>query len=138
VTGGALPGHTNLGGFDAFLRKYDSAGTVLWTQQFGTNTGDYASWVTVDGSGNAYVVGMTGGSMSGQAFAGANDAFVRKYDGTGVEQWTRLMGSSGDDYATTVSVETSGSLVLAGFTNGTLPGQISAGGDDAFVARIVP
>ena len=34
--GGALPGQTHSGGQDAYLRKYDTDGTELWTRQFGT------------------------------------------------------------------------------------------------------
>jgi len=32
---GALPGQTNAGGGDAFLRKYDVNGNEVWTRQFG-------------------------------------------------------------------------------------------------------
>jgi hypothetical protein len=35
-TDGALPGQTNLGDADAFVRKYDHQGKELWTQQFGS------------------------------------------------------------------------------------------------------
>jgi hypothetical protein len=31
-TNGALPGQTNLGSGDAYVRKYDAAGTELWTR----------------------------------------------------------------------------------------------------------
>jgi hypothetical protein len=120
------------------VRKYDSAGSVLWTQQFGTTSSEFAQALTTDDEGNVYVAGMTSGTFPGQTSAGDNDAFVRKYDGAGTEQWTRHFGSSGDEQATGLRVDGSGRVVLAGWTNGVLPGQTSAGDDDVFVARLIP
>src|SRR5262245_61440699 len=37
----AFPGQINAGGVDVFLRKYDAAGAVLWTVQFGTAVNDF-------------------------------------------------------------------------------------------------
>jgi hypothetical protein len=51
---GTLPGQTSAGDYDAYVRKYDSAGTELWTRQFGTGASDGASGVAVDGGGNVY------------------------------------------------------------------------------------
>src|SRR5919197_6081533 len=45
---GALPGQTYLGRDDAFIRKYDSDGNVVWTRQFGTSGADVASRVWAD------------------------------------------------------------------------------------------
>jgi hypothetical protein len=40
---------------DVFVRKYDSAGTVLWGLQSGTADSEYMNDIAVDGSGNVYV-----------------------------------------------------------------------------------
>ena len=56
---GALPGHTNAGHNDAFLRRYDAGGHELWTRQFGTEGGDFATGVAVDSAGNIYVGGWS-------------------------------------------------------------------------------
>jgi hypothetical protein len=64
ITMVALPGQTkiNLIGSDGFLRKYDSAGNVLWTREFAPyNLVLFVYGVAVDSSG-VYVVGTTGGS----------------------------------------------------------------------------
>ena len=34
-------GKTNTGGFDAFIRKYDSDGNILFTKQLGTPSNEY-------------------------------------------------------------------------------------------------
>ena len=50
----------------------------------GTNT--EATGVAVDGSGNVYVAGFTGGGLDGNALTGTEDFFVTKYNSTGNKQ----------------------------------------------------
>lgn len=40
-TNGSFRGQVNAGSFDVFVRKYDTAGDDLWTQQFGSDTRDW-------------------------------------------------------------------------------------------------
>ena len=134
-TWGALPGQSTSGAYDAFVRKYNSAGVEQWTRQFGTNTNDGAYSVAVDSSGNVFVSGYTGGTFPGQSPSGLDDAFMRKYDSAGVEQWTRQFGSANDDCAYSVAVDSSGNVFVAGYTGGTFPGQSSAGERDAFICK---
>src|SRR5262249_59490266 len=95
---------------------------------------DLAFGVAVDASG-VYVAGDTDGTLPGQTGAGGRDAFVRKYDGAGNQLWTRQFGTSGFfDSALGVAVDASGGFV-AGFIDGTLPGQTSAGDIDAYVRK---
>ena len=51
------------------------------------------------------------------------------------EAWTRQFGSASEDFAWSVSVGSDGSVLVAGYTQGTLPGQSSAGFQDAFVRK---
>jgi hypothetical protein len=132
-TDGTLPGQTNLGGDDAYVRKYDHDGTELWTRQFGTSAFDGASGVSADSSG-VYVAGETNDALPGQTHAGGQDSYVRKYDSGGTEQWTRQFGSSNHDFPHGVSADSSG-VYVAGSARGTLPGQTSAGGRDAYVRK---
>ena len=80
-TSGSLGG-PNAGGTDAFVSKYDAAGTLQWTRQLGTSADDVSYGVSADGLGNVYISGCTGGSLGGPN-AGGNDAFVSKYDAAG-------------------------------------------------------
>ena len=127
-TEGVLEG-SNAGGSDAFVRKYDASGEVVWTRQFGTSADDFTGRVSVDGSG-VHVAGYTEGELSGSN-AGSFDAFVRKYDASGEVVWTRQFGTSADDFAGAISVDSSG-VYVAGYTEGALEGS-NAGGGDAFV-----
>lgn len=134
-TEGTLPHLASIGGRDAFVRKYDSAGKELWTRQFGTNGSDEAHGVSVDGSGAVYVVGETFGAFPNQQNAGMYDAFIRKYDDAGNEQWTHQLGTKDGDSATSVSVDGSGNVYVAGFVGRVGPLKTSPGMGDAFVSK---
>jgi hypothetical protein len=130
-TSGVLQGQLSAGGIDAFLRKYDANGNELWTRQFGTPGSDVA-WSVAAGPGGVYVVGGTDGALSGGVNAGSTDAFIRKYDEAGNEVWTDQFGTSGSDALHGVAVR-GGNVYVAGEVQGALPGQIAAGGFDAFL-----
>lgn len=138
-TTGALPGQTRTSAFgDAFLRKYDSAGGEVWTRQFGVNSGSIVriNAVAVDPADFVYVTGWTTHGLSGQTALGQYDVFVRKYDPNGNELWTRQFGTTAYDYGLALTASQSGGVIVAGYTLGTLPGQVKSGSDDAFAARI--
>jgi PKD repeat protein len=134
-TSGGLDGNTNAGSNDLFLVKYDGSGVKQWTRQMGTSTNDYAYGVAVDGSGNVYVTGVTFGGLDGNTNAGSNDLFLVKYDGSGVKQWTRQMGTSASDIAHSVAVDGSGNVYVTGDTSGGLDGQWHDGGSDIFLIK---
>jgi hypothetical protein len=75
-TEGSLGG-PNAGERDAFVSKYDDAGSLLWTRQLGTTGYEHGFGVSADGLGNVYLSGDTGGSLGGPN-AGRLDAFVAK------------------------------------------------------------
>jgi uncharacterized protein (TIGR03437 family) len=105
--GGALPGQTASGGYDAFVRKYDLNGNALWTRQFGTGQSDIPYGAGSDGNG-VYLVGNTLGILPGQTSSGGYDAYIRKYDTSGNDLWTLQFGRISDDRATGVAANSSG------------------------------
>ena len=138
ITLETLSGQASVGDKDAFVRKYDASGVELWTRQFGSPEADRASGVAVDEKGNAYVTGWTLGALPGQVGAGSTDAFLRKYDASGAELWTRQFGSPEADSASGVAVDGEGNVYVAGETGGVLPDQVSAGREDAFLRKYAP
>src|SRR5262249_36565624 len=104
-TFGTLPDQTHAGAEDAFVRKYDAAGNVLWTRQFGTAGSDQANGVAVDATG-VYVVGLTVTS------ADDRNAFVLKLDTDGNALWSRQISISSNDEPTGVAVDGSAVYVL--------------------------
>ncbi len=133
-TDNTLPGESSAGISDAFVRLYDANGNVLWTDQFGSSGFDAALGVAFDDSFDRIVVaGATTGTLPGQTSAGNRDSFVRSYQATGTLQWTRQFGTAAEDSANAVDVGAGGHVVVAGYTDGTYPGQTSAGSRDALI-----
>ena len=137
-TQGVLPGQTSSGTLDGFVRKYDPAGTELWTRQFGSSERDYVRGVVTDAAGDIYLAGETEGTLPGQASAGGRDAFLRKYDSAGSELWTRQFGGAGGDGGAGVALDPAGNTYIVGTTRGTMPGHVTGGDYDAFARRYDP
>jgi hypothetical protein len=142
-TDGALPGQTNAGDYDVFLRKYDGNGNEVWTRQFGTEGADTGWGGVAVAQSHVYIGGMTRGVLDPASAPGGGptgpfspaDAFVRMYDSEGDVVWTRQFGTAGAiDDVLGIAADSSG-VYAVGETWGTLPGQVSAGWVDAFVRK---
>lgn len=96
---------------DAYIRKYNTSGKLLWGRQFGTSANEYVVQVATDANNNAYVLGTTGGSLA-QPLKGPSDLFLRKYTASGTHVWTRQKGLNGDDYAFALAVSGNGVYLL--------------------------
>jgi Beta-propeller repeat len=99
-----------VGGFDVFLRKYDAAGVVQWTRQFGTTGFDSPRDVTLDGSGNIYVLGQDSGT----------NFKIRKFNASGTLLLTINNSTVGVSDAPALTLDSTGNLyVLTRFNTGT-------------------
>ena len=134
-TSGGLDGNTSSGESDIFLVKYDSSGTKQWTKQLGTSSNDYGYGVTTDSSGNIYVTGWTYGGLDGNTSSGYDDIFLVKYDSSGTKQWTKQLGTSGQDEGHGVTTDSSGNIYVTGQTSGGLDGNTSSGSDDIVLVK---
>lgn len=135
TTGGALDGQTHAGGSDIILVKYNSSGILQWTKQFGTSLNEEGRGVTVDSSNNIYVTGMTQGGLDGNTNSGDMDIFLVKYTSSGVKQWTRQMGTSTEDLVSAITVDSSDTIYLSGYTRGGLDGNTNSGSADIFLMK---
>src|SRR5918998_6512992 len=80
---GVFAGQSFAGGpQDAFVVRFNTAGTATWTREFGTPGSDAATAVAIGRDGAVLVAGQAGGPLAGSA-TGPFDAFVRKYDAEG-------------------------------------------------------
>jgi hypothetical protein len=138
VTGGNLDGHTNSGGDDAFISKFDLDGTKQWTKLLGTNSEDVARAMTTGNDGSIYISGNTYGSLDGQTNSGNSDAFITKFDPDGTKVWTKLIGSNSEDYARAITTGADGSIYVSGNTYGSFDGQINSGVPDIFITKLNP
>jgi len=126
-------GGASAGYIDTFLAKYDSSGTLQWTEQLGTPDVEYALGVSADGLGNVYISGWTDGDLDG-ANTGRRDAFLAMYDSTGTLQWTEQLGTVFTDESFGVSADGMGYVYITGRTGGGLGGD-NVGSYDPFVVK---
>jgi hypothetical protein len=140
--GGAL---TSPGGLDAFVAKFDSDGTHIWSKNFGDASDQDARAVAVDGTGNVFIAGAFKGSINfgGGALtsAGNNDIFIAKLAAAnGAHVWSKRFGGSADDYVQGVAADGSGNAIIVGTSQGNIDfggGTLtSAGGPDMFAAKL--
>lgn len=137
-TTGTFPGETYSGnGHDAFVRKYDLDGNVMWTDQFGTPDAgflDGARGVAATAD-SIYVTGWFEGNLSGETGWTGTNGFIRKYGPDGNVLWTRRFGTDKPDRPSAVSVGRDG-IYVGGYTFGAFPGETSSGDTgDAFVFK---
>jgi hypothetical protein len=137
------------GGGDAFLVKFDSTGSLKWANYFGANSVEVGYGVSCGDNNSVYLAGSTGSTFS-IATMGAHqftpgsvkDAFLAKYDSSGILKWATYYGGGRDDEANDVKF-IGGNVYLTGTTESTdsmsTPGayQPSGGGTfpDAFLAQ---
>ena len=123
----ATDGGTHDGGApgDALARDGGFAdqgvGGPAWCKQLGTATSDRASAVTVDSSGNVYLMGLFGDGidLGGGALATGGSTtgrFAASYTAYGAHRWSRQVEGLSDAYGAAVGVDLSGNLYLAGST----------------------
>jgi hypothetical protein len=148
-TGVASGGHQNTygGGNDAFLVKFNTSGVRQWATYYGGASQESGQSIAVDGSENVYLAGFTLSSAdiaSGgyqNTYGGSEDAFLVKFNASGVRQWGTYYGASGSDVCRGTAVDGSGNVYLAGYTSsstGIASGghqNAHGGGLDAFLAK---
>ncbi len=136
-THAALPGQSHVGSADAFVRKYDAAGGLLWTRQFGGAGWDGSFGVSMTPNGRVLVAGGVTGALPGHVANGAADVFLVTYDPAGTLLRRRQFGTSGGDSAQAVTTTSDGRAYVVGPVQHALPGHISAGGLDAFLWTVI-
>jgi hypothetical protein len=124
-----LPGGAQLTpSADIAVSKLDPTGTtVVFSDGFGGSGGDDPLGLSVDGNGDAFVVGYTASTdfpttagAPQTAFTGFSDAFLTglEPDGSAILFSTYLGGSS-DTWGTAIALDASGDAYLVGWTEST-------------------
>ena len=122
---------------------------IVYSSFIGGAGTDNATDVTVDSSGNAFVVGWGSsltfpilGAPYDSIFNGSNDVFILKVSPAGtLLAWTYL-GSPSNDHTPAVALDGGGHVWVTGITGGafpTTPGALRttyAGGGDAFISKL--
>ena len=105
---------------DMFLVKYDSNGNVQWAKQTVGSKKEVGNAVATDVSGNVYVAGsFETNAVLFDSFSLPNNTlsdeiFIVKYDSLGAVVWARKAGSTAEDVAYGVEVDTSNNVYVVG------------------------
>ncbi len=137
ATGGDLEGLANQATNDAYLRKYDAAGELVWSRMLGATDDANGFAVTVDANDDIIIAGTVRGDLSATSYGGNYDSFVTKFDTTGAEQWTRQAAPYANDSALAVTTDASGNVFVAGQTYSEIgTGTTYAGGSDGYLSKL--
>ena len=151
------PGSTFLtsnGGYDVFVQKLNPNGNFIWAKGMGGSTFDYGRSISVDSSGNVYLIGDFRGtadffSGSGAVYLtsrGSSDVFIQKFNNSGIFVWVKQMGGVGTDVGQAITTDSFGNIYSTGYFEGTAnfdPGVGTAnltsnGSSDVFVHKLNP
>jgi hypothetical protein len=142
------PYQTDQGGDDVFVTKLSSTGdSLVYSTYLGALGEDRGFDIAVDGSGNAYVTGLTTSAdfptlNPYQTYQGTEDVFVTKLSNSGNSLvYSTCLGGGNRDVGFGLAIDGSGNAYVTGFTESsdfpTLnPCQTDQGDIDAFVTKL--
>ena len=117
---------TFAGNTDCFLVKFNTSGVRQWGTYYGGTQEDYSVSCDIDSDNNVYIAGYTV-SLTGEGIEtsgsyqeynfGNFDAFLVKFDPSGVRQWGTYFGGPGGDFALSCKTDLSNNIYLTGYTN---------------------
>ncbi|MDX2360818.1 MAG: T9SS type A sorting domain-containing protein [Crocinitomicaceae bacterium] len=122
--GYVIAGYTDGSGtsfLDVYLVKLNSSGVVQWSKTYGGSSYDFA-YTVEETSDNGFILGATTNSFG----AGDWDAYLIKTDSTGVLQWSKTYGLSGEDRVQSATQTSDGGYILCGRSNSFGAGNFDA------------
>lgn len=136
TTDGALPvpgaEAGSAGGSDAFLARLSAEGDVQWVQQFGTAAEESLNHLAFTPDGAGIVVA---GWRFGLSVDPSQIAFVGSFSAAGAQDWLTDFGSQDRTRADWLHVADDGSIAVAGYTSGQMPGSSQRAQDDVFLSE---
>lgn len=125
------------GSQDAYLRKYDAAGQLVWSRLLGSSERADGVSIATDANGNVAIAGKVTDRLTSTAIGGGDDTFVTKYDSDGREVFTRQIAPTMDDQANALAFDADGALYVAGQTKSAMSATVThGGGGDAYLMKL--
>ncbi len=117
------------GGADAFILKFDNAGTPLWGTYYGGSGYESGNSIATDASGNVFITGDTDspdfplcGTCPGffqGVIGGGQDVFLLKFDNLGTRFWATYYGGNAWDVGYSIATDNNGNVFVTGHTLST-------------------
>lgn len=115
---------TSNGNQDVFIVKYNSSNVFQWVKTFGSTSQDYAYDLTLDSSGNIYVIGYfydtvdfdPGAGTQEHTSNGNKDGFLLKLNSAGEYQFSKSIGGTLEDRFTSLNLHSATNELLIGGT----------------------
>jgi hypothetical protein len=127
----------NYGGYDSWIIKIDSIGTIEWEKSFGGSDNDFAESLIVTDS--TYIIAGTTESNDGDITdynGGPADAWVIKIDFWGNLIWQKCYGGSSNDKAHSIIQTFDGGYAIGGYTASNDSGIVgNSGGGDYWIIK---
>jgi len=137
---GDVTGHHGSFNNDYWVVKLNSTGTIQWQKCFGGTSGDgddangAAIKQTSDGgyifAGSSY--SNDGDVIGHHGTTGSLDYWIVKINSSGVIEWQKSLGGSGDDYGYSIKQTTDGGYIVGAGTNSTDGDAIGNDGSHRF------
>ena len=119
ITGYTINGledNKNSGDFTVFLVKYNSSGSREWIKKLGKSEAEYGARLIVDSSDNIYITGFSSEFELDNEF-GSGNTLMTKYDPSGNKEWTKALGSTLNDFAWDLYVDSMDNIYVIRFSD---------------------
>jgi hypothetical protein len=100
-----------LGGYDAYIFKFNNAGALEWGRVAGGAMDDFAYCVHQTGDSGYILTGRTASFGEGD-----NDILLMKIDSSGNLLWAKTTGGSGEDISRSMDITFDGCYIVGGYT----------------------
>lgn len=139
------------GNTDAYVSKFTSDGTLVFSTYLGGSDSDYSYNLGIDALGNIYVAGdttslnfPTTGASANSTYGGASsDCFVSKFSSGGELIYSTFLGGDNYEVNSDLYVDNDGNLYVVGETGsldfpieGTNANATYGGGTDGYITKI--
>lgn len=136
-------------GGDAFVVKMNPSGTPQWRLFFGGVNEDICSSIAIDAGNNVIITGNTSSpdlpvvgcvpsTLKGPSGASQKiDAYVAKFDNTGLLQFSTYLGGASQDYGLSITTDAANNVIISGTTNSTdFTGLTGNSGKGGFIIKL--
>jgi len=116
--------YPNLGQPDIYYACFNADGTFRWAGVAHSDYYDYSYQVAIDRNDNCYITGIWSGTalyltngistVNNLGNPGDYDAFVAKYDSSGINKWIKCIQGSGSQVIQAVDVNANGTVFIGG------------------------